>query len=321
MKRVLFISPAYFSYEKIIKEKLIEKGFIVDWFDDRPKMTIVGKGIFRLFPFVLKRKAKRYINKIIKTTKNIEYDYVFSILGQAFTAKSIDRLRKAQPKAKYILYMWDSIQTFPNTLKFCNKFDVCYTFDNLDAQQYNFKFLPLFIYSYEFNSKKEIYDACFIGTIKKGKYKMVSSIVSQLRENGKNVFCYMYLQSKIVYFFYKITDKEFRKTKINDFKYKKMPLEEVTKISNSSKYIIDCPMKNQNGLSMRTFECLGSGKKLITTNINIVNYDFYNEYNILVWSLYEKNHLFFDETYQKIDDQILKKYSIENWINKIFADE
>lgn len=318
MKRVLFISPAYFSYENIIKNKLEEKGFVVDWFDDRPKMTTIGKGIFRLFPFVLKRKAKRYINKIITQTQNNEYDFVFSVLGQAFTSKTMDRLKIVQPKAKCILYMWDSIDNFPNTLSFSNKFHECYTFDDLDAKKYNFKFLPLFIYNYNHEEYEEKYDACFIGTIKKGKYEKVSAIVSQLRKDGRNVFCYMYLQSKIVYLFYKLTDKSFRHAKMSDFKYEKLHLKEVTDISNASKYIIDCPMKHQDGLSMRTFECLGSKKKLITTNNNIVRYDFYNENNILVWDLYKENKNFFNNQYYDLDDKILQEYSLENWLDKIF---
>ena len=38
----------------------------------------------------------------------------------------------------------------------------------------------------------------------------------------------------------------------------------------------------QVGLSFRIFEALGHRKKLITTNKDIVNYDFYHPQNILV---------------------------------------
>jgi len=65
---------------------------------------------------------------------------------------------------------------------------------------------------------------------------------------------------------------------------------------------------------------LGLHKKLITTNSDIVNYDFYNPQNILVVD--EKNPTipasFFETKYIPIPAAIFNKYTLEGWTDAIF---
>ena len=82
-------------------------------------------------------------------------------------------------------------------------------------------------------------------------------------------------------------------------------------------------MSNQNGLSMRTFECLGYSKKMITTNQNVVNYDFYRQENIYVYDGKEIdfNDIFFNSEYKELEKEIVDKYYIENWIKILFKED
>lgn len=73
---------------------------------------------------------------------------------------------------------------------------------------------------------------------------------------------------------------------------------------------------------MRTIEMIGLKKKLITTNKDIVNYDFYNENNILV---VDRNNFkldtdFINKPYQELDERIYKKYSLESWIKTLLEE-
>lgn len=73
---------------------------------------------------------------------------------------------------------------------------------------------------------------------------------------------------------------------------------------------------------MRTIEMLGGKKKLLTTNIEIMKYDFYNTDNIL---LLDRNNPkinvdFFGKEYKNLTDDIYKKYSINQWLKTIFKD-
>ena len=100
---------------------------------------------------------------------------------------------------------------------------------------------------------------------------------------------------------------------------KKIPFQKVYEIYHNAKCVIDIEHSKQSGLTMRTMEMIGLRKKLITTNKDIVNYDFYHEDNILV---VDRNNFVLDESfidrpYHMLDESIYKKYALSNWIMEV----
>ena len=71
---------------------------------------------------------------------------------------------------------------------------------------------------------------------------------------------------------------------------------------------------------MRTIETLGAGKKIITTNNEIKHYDIFNEYNICVIDRENPDipDVFLSSDYKAMDENILKKYSLEGWLISMF---
>ena len=75
-----------------------------------------------------------------------------------------------------------------------------------------------------------------------------------------------------------------------------------------------------NGLSFRVFESLRFSKKLITNNQSIRDYDFYSPNNILIWEKSIDKHKileFLEKNYEKLDRNIVEKYSFSSWINNV----
>ena len=100
------------------------------------------------------------------------------------------------------------------------------------------------------------------------------------------------------------------------FNYKSKTPEEIARIINSSRAVLDIQHPRQTGLTMRTIEMIGMRKKIITTNKSIVKYDFYNPNNIMV---IDRNNpmidsSFFDKPYFELPKEIYDKYSIKKWI-------
>ena len=86
----------------------------------------------------------------------------------------------------------------------------------------------------------------------------------------------------------------------------------------NSKCILDSAQDNQNGLTIRVIETLGAKRKLITTNANIREYDFYKPENIYVYdNKFDFSDIFFKSNYEEIDNDIYKKYSLRNWLNEL----
>ena len=100
----------------------------------------------------------------------------------------------------------------------------------------------------------------------------------------------------------------------------KRSIQETSELIQKSKILLEIQNPKQIGLSFRVFEALGHRKKLITTNKDIINYDFYHPQNILVL---DENKIeipedFVSSPYLEINKAILSKYKIANWVKHIF---
>lgn len=324
--KILFIAPQFFEYHKIIKFELEKLGHEVDYFDDRPSSNLIYKCVLRCKPSLLKWCVKRYFyQKILPLAKERKYDIVLVVLGQSFNNLMFRDLKREIPTCKFILYLWDSVKNFPSTAELSTAFDKTYSFDPDDCVKYDFTFLPLFYNqcNIEVGKIEKKYDVSFIGTIKKGKLPYLNEIKNQLETRYNNVYFYLYVQSKLVFLYNKIFNKEFKHSRISDFYYKKIPYKDNIRISLESDIVVDVVMSKQNGLSIRTFETLAYQKKLITNNQNIRDYDFYQPENIYIYdgSMIDFNNVFFKTGYQPIKKEIFEKYSLQNWIKNLLTEE
>ena len=326
-KRILFIAPTFFGYYKEIINELENMEYEVDFFPDSPSNSNLFKAISRINKKLVKFQVNNNFKKnILPKIKNIKYDYVFFIIGMTFsyTIQNVKKIKENNPNAKFIMYQWDGEDNIKFIKKFHKYFNKIYSFDRLDCQKNNiYKFLPLFyIKNYEKVGRKKInefeYDVSYVGTAHPQKYAFINEMSKKLNHIFQNQFIYHYMPSKLKYIFHKLTSKEYRKAKLEDFKFEKLPSEKIMEIFQKSKCIFDAPQSGQNGLTIRTIECLGAKKKLITTNKDIINYDFYNENNILIYDEeYTKNEKFFNNNYIELPKELYEKYSLYNWIKTI----
>ena len=136
-------------------------------------------------------------------------------------------------------------------------------------------------------------------------------------------FFYFYSPSKILFFFQKLLKKDFRNIDKKDISYVSLNKKDVVDIVRKSKSIIDIHHPRQSGLTMRTMEIFGAKRKLFTTNIDVKNYDFYDENNIYCFDRNNPNIeiKFLNKDNTKIDDSIYKKYSLTQWIKHIFKEQ
>jgi hypothetical protein len=132
----------------------------------------------------------------------------------------------------------------------------------------------------------------------------------------------MFFPSLLLFVRKKILDSNFRTAKINEFHFSPLSQIETRDHIFESKIIIDIQHPNQEGLTMRTIETIGAQKKLITTNSNIINYDFYSDDNILVINRGnpEIPDEFITKHYKPLPSHIYDKYSINSWIARIFCE-
>lgn len=327
MKKLLLIMPNFFNYPYEISEELIKMGYEVDCFDDRPSTNGFIKAIIRVNKDLIGKYIANYFETIMKTVRIKKYDVVFLISGQSlsFSEEMIMQIKKEQPQAKYILYQWDSLKNFPYIKKIEPLFDDCYSFDRNDVNaDEKLKFLPLF-YTRQYEmigrekKKNYKYDFCFVGTAHPKKYKFIQLMSNQLKQVYTNQFIYYFFPSRIVFIYRKIFNKELKHARYNEFHFEPLKGEKMNFVYSNSKCVLDSAQEGQLGLTIRVLEALGAKKKLITTNEDVVNYDFYNEENIYVYDgkTFDFNSPFFKSEYKELDKEIYEKYSLRNWLHEM----
>lgn len=327
-KKILFFCPKFFGYEKEISQKMIDSGAEVKFYDERMNPSTLEKMLIRLnFRGILKSKINRYYKKIIDEYNFDYFDYVLFFNPETVTIELLKALKEKQKKAKFVLYMWDSFSNKSHSRELMPYFDKSLTFNREDAYQYNMIFRPLFfIDKYDGDCNKIPVDCdidiCFIGTIHSDRYKLLKQVEQWAYKNELKIYFYMYFPSLISYFVYKLRNIGKISVLKKDFKFIPMKSNEVFSYLARSKVIIDIQHPKQTGLTMRTIEILGMRKKLITTNTEVRNYDFYNEDNI---EIIDRNNVcinrdFILNEFNNSVDNVRKKYTIESFLGEIVDD-
>ncbi|MGU5659482.1 hypothetical protein [Aeromonas veronii] len=327
-KKILFICPSFFGYEKEIESELRLLGATVDFYDERPFRSSVLKIINRLnFKRLIRNKITQHYDSILNVAKIRKYDVLFVVNPETMPSGFIKKLKQVCNNIHTVLYLWDSLRNKKNAADLIGEFERVFTFDKNDVNSNKkLEFLPLFYtrtYDYRNNHNKgdcELkYHAAFVGTAHSDRFCLVKKIICKLPASSFNNFIFLYCPSRLLYFLKKLFSHELRDVSLSDISFKSMNSTDIANVLMKSLFVIDIEHPNQNGLTMRTIEMLGMQKKLITTNKNIMEYDFYNPKNICVVDRIEPsiNDDFIYSDYEPIEISMLDKYSLNNWLKTL----
>ena len=321
-KNILLISPSFFGYEKEIVKQLQAFGLNVHFIDDRINNDTLTKSIIRLGlsrRFLAQKFKTYFINELQKPSFE-KVDFVLAISPEGFSREIVLEYRRYLPNTKFILYMWDSLKNKKNAIDSLSLYDLKFSFDLEDKERYNLNFLPLFYIDDYKNQKVNLYPKykfCFIGTAHSDRVELVNKIVKNYNRDSK--YTYLYIQSRWLFLYNKLTNVHFKDINFNDVNFNSLSKEKTVELINESEIIIDIHHPDQIGLTMRQIEMIGARKKVITTNQNVINYDFYNPVNILV--IDRNNPVIPDKfvlgKYLELDHKVYEKYSLSHWLNSI----
>lgn len=319
-KNILFFGPKTFNYESEIKNILEENGANVYYLNDKPFKNIFLIAILRIFPKLIWFLCDRYYKNQLTKFRAINFDIIFVIKGEGLSINFLKYLNIQYLNAKFILYLWDSIKNIKEIESKTKYFDKIYSFDPIDCiENRNFIYRPLFFLNKylkkEVNSRNN--KIFFIGTLNGDRLRIVKNVLRSL-DPEINFEYWIYVRSNIEFFLL----KTFRLKSLNIERFIRVPLSanEIYTNFEQSNAILDIEHRNQNGLTMRTFEVIASGKKLITTNQWIANEPFYNPLNILIIDRDNPQISlnFLEQQNIEISTEFKNKYSLEGWIKDIF---
>lgn len=320
-KKILFIAPKFYSYHTQIIHYMESKNALVTFYPE-DIYTPLYRAAKKLLPFLARAIKKRYLDGILESVSPNAYDTVFVIRGGILTPDAMETLKTKLPNAKFVMYQWDSNQQ-SNYEPIISYFDHVKTFDKEDAKRYGLEYLPLF-YAHRYkeiaeHKQPKQYDIVFYGAYHSDRLEIVKFIDAFCQANGLTFKHHLYI-TKMALFrllcfgILKFKDLDYLKTY-------SVGMDEILNVYKKSFATLDIELNIQFGLTMRTFEALGAGLKLITTNKNIQDEPFYNDQNI---TILDRNHLHIDLDFFKTDflsDLAFERYLFENWFNNVFEED
>lgn len=321
-KKILLIAPLYHGYYLKLKSAFENEGYDVILFSEEPTDFYSTNFYFSKIKKInyfwrsYQKKILAVNNRILKETYGKELEYIVVIKGDLLTHEFYQQIKKTHSKSKMILYQWDSLISF-DYLNIVKYFDKVYSFDFLDSKKYDFiNYLPLF-YSKEYEElglSKVIdyrYDVFFLGVNHSIRLDLLKSMISVFEQY--NITYSINLMTNLTHKIKML----FSLNKIKCFLTSRS-FNEFAGDYQSSKAILDITSPVQTGLPIRIIEAVGSNKKIITTNYNVVNENFYNPDLVFLWghdNICDLNR-FLNNNHYRIDPS---SYSINSFVKKLIA--
>lgn len=324
MSKILLICPAFFGYGEEIKKHLEEEGHRVWRFDDCPGKSGLVKVALRLWPRLIRGKAERYYRDIIAQLRDEDIDEVLVIKAESLTATTIGWMREAFPRARFTLYFWDSYRN--NARDSASKvpfFDRAFTFDPEDAaSDPRLTLQPLF-YLDRFARLPEVemdIDLLFVGTAHSDRYAVVKRIEAALPP-GVRFTRVLYVAAPWIYSVRRLIDPAYWRARRSEFVFTPVSRAELMTLIARARIVVDIERAVQTGLTIRTIEMLGAGKKLLSTNPRSVDAEFYHPDNIAVM---DRHHPVIDEAflsrpYAPPAPEVHRRYSLSGWLEVVLG--
>ncbi len=329
-KRILFSNDETIpNYKEDLMEYLKEKFGVVDHISSGIPLKKERSIYFKLLRELAKKglakklyfkEIEKYCQKVLGNKKDY-FDYFFVVAGAEFSSEFLKKLREINKGIKCIIFLWDKLET-TSLRKSVFGFDKVYTFDKEDAERYGFNFLHSFFIN-NANEEKVEYknrenDLYFIGALRSfERYKFSEVLNWYSKKNKLNSYIKLLVNKKNIHNLPKNYQEEL-------IIRNKISYLENLRLEKNSKVMIELPHGNQIGLTLRTIESIATETKLITTNKDIMNYDFYNSENIFIIKdekdILNIPRIFFEEPYKRLDEKIVEKYSVKGFIDTIFND-
>lgn len=212
--------------------------------------------------------------------KIAEYDVIF-IFDGVRGRDVIEYIRDHNKRARIIIYYINPVDFADRKAPHNYKGLDCefYTFDPIDAKKFGIKFKPYFYpeeYMIDCDEKVPIKQDIFFVGVDKDRLGVIKDLHRRFEQ--------MNLTDKLM-----IVATLHKKYSRSDEKWlaKRVPYEKIAENIKQSRAILDIVQSGQSGITLRPMEAMFYNKKLITNNIYIKEYDFYNPHNIFI--LQERN--------------------------------
>lgn len=319
-KSCLLVIPRHFySFEKLIKGTLEKKGYEVIVSNDEYPSDNFGKILGKLHIPVLLPITERVVYR--DYLENKHYDLILIFKGRGIGRSLIQKMMNSATRV--IGYNWDSFKYNKAPLRWYKYSTKYCTFDYRDAENFNLPLVELFSSinpdNIENAERNVQYEISAIIRNHSGRLRYLDKSLNIL--NKKNVFIYIYEQN-IFFMLINFFRNPFLYLKYkNNIFFKPLSYRDYVDVLNKSEFTIDYAHPDQSGLTMRCFEALSTGTKIITNNPFINKFDHFNESNSVLFIENETTPQELKDSYESCKGKptLLENRTISDFIGELIA--
>lgn len=341
-KNVLLIAPEWVNLHQDIIKGLESMGYNVEF---------IPENSFKGDPFRVKKRGRDMSPDKADATKtaywklhlgktSTTFDHLLVIDGQGVNQYLFTELKRRNPKVFFVNYLYDTTYSYYHFEESFHFYDKVFSFDKKDAAQHQIGFLPIY-WTDNSNNKKDgkTYEIFGFGAYSDNRYRLYRQIRTIAEDMKKSYFIKLYAPHVKHFLLYRIVDvlrpvfgrKRFIPYSIYSSDYitsELMTTDEFRYYVQSSDVVLDTKVHNQDGLTARFMWALGAGKKIITTNESVKEYDFYTPDQILILNdreLTEQDKIITREFIGKElsipnkNREKLECYRLENWLKTVLV--
>lgn len=278
--KILLIALHYHDYTSNIAEELRTLGHDVSVHDIMPR-DLFMKSLRIMSPGLWQRRINEHHARILKSESGRAYDMVLFIQAHQMSAANLSAFRDAFTSARFVLYNWDSIANH-DYRPHLSAFDQIFTFDPDDALAYGLSYLPLFC-SRQFQGlarrEQELRAIYFVGNIvNPARYEAVEKFRDYCDREALTLRMYLACTPPMRLRLHRAG------IKARGLSSGAISRAGFIEMVESSTAVFDFANHHQSGYTMRVFENLCAGKKIITNNPRIRNERFFSPDRIHVFS-------------------------------------
>ena len=268
---------------------------------------------------------------LAKNNYSKAYDFLLVIDGFRLHRVLFDELKRRNPKIFCVNYLFDSTRSlyhFESNFVF---FDKVATFEQYDSMKFNILHLPI---SWPIMTEQTSirYKLFGMGVYSPIRFKLFNFIYNIAEEYKFKSYIKLYTPkiNRIGLYTIKQMARKFlslsRHISVSEYTscyitHELLSGDQFRYYMQSSEVILDTIAFEQDGLTARCMWALGAGKKIITTNKSIKDYDFYSTSQIYVVEQYNEetkkdivNFLQKETVISSKTKQIILKYRTDNWL-------
>jgi hypothetical protein len=322
-RRLLLLCPQFFSYHLAILDAAERLGIAAQWVDARGGGSALYKGMLKLAPSLTRSASQAQIHAALDRVEDpAQITDILVVKGDGITPSTLDALRHRAHRARTTLYLWDSLRNASGALELSKLCDRTVTFDHGDAAMQGWDFVPLFSRAPVIDPglvRDADWDWSFVGSVHSDRHRVLRRLAAALP--GARYRVHAYVQNRLVQGVRALRDPGLLFPGPVGVARHVLGTSEYQDILNRSRAVVDVEHPRQVGLTMRTIETLLGGRKLITTNRHVQDYDIYDPTRVALIDR-EAPRLdpdFFETPFSPIPPAVAQLYHVDSWLERVLS--